>query len=169
MTARRLAALDVYVLEDNAQTRRLICTVLRTLGVGNVRESGEGNLALAEIRQKVPDIIFSDWEMQPMGGAEFVRTLRHESRGDAAKTPVIVLSAHTSLVVIKEALDAGANQFLAKPVVPGKLLERIAFVLNDRRQLVLKDGHYVFAAPASAAGDAVPTVRGIGKEAWEVD
>lgn len=173
-TARQLAALDIYVVEDNAQTRRMIATVLRTLGVGNVRDSGDARTALAEIRSKVPGIVISDWEMAPMGGAEFLRNLRHESSGPAAKVPVIVLSAHSNLAVIRGALESGANQFLAKPVVPGKLLERIEFVLNDRRQLVLKDGQYVFAQAADkAAAPSVPATNSAGAAdggaAWEID
>ncbi|GEM_PF-1071989 len=173
-TARQLAALDIYVVEDNAQTRRMIATVLRTLGVGSVRDSGDARTALAEVRHKAPGIVISDWEMSPMGGAQFLRELRHESSGAAAKVPVIVLSAHSNLAVIRSALEAGANQFLAKPVVPGKLLERIEFVLNDRRQLVLQNGHYAFA-PAAGKGAAPPdrgpsdSGKSDNEAAWEID
>lgn len=178
-TARQLSTLDIYVVEDNAQTRRMIATVLRTLGVGNVRDAGDARTALAEVRQKPPGIVISDWEMAPMSGAEFLRHLRHESSGVAGKVPVIVLSAHSSLAVIRGALEAGANQFLAKPVVPGKLLERIEFVLKDRRQLVLKDGQYVFAAPSDKPAPDKPaaptgpqskeTGTAEGGAAWEID
>lgn len=171
-TARQLAALEIYVLEDNAQTRRMICTVLRTLGVGNVRDSSDATTALAEIRHKVPAIVISDWEMAPMGGAEFLRHLRNESSGAAAKVPVIVLSAHANLAVIRGALEAGANQFLAKPVVPGKLLERIEFILNDHRQLVLKDGQYVFSQASDQPAAPAATKDGNAREegaAWEID
>ena len=71
----------------------------------------------------MPDAILLDWRMPQMDGMEFLRRLRAEPRGATPK--VIFCTVENEIDRIREALDAGADEFIMKPfdsgIVAGKL------------------------------------------------
>ena len=69
--------------------------------------------AMELLRQRTPDLIFSDWKMPEMGGEEILRHLRND--GPLASIPVIVITAFGSSDSAIEAVRLGAYDFIAKP------------------------------------------------------
>jgi two-component system chemotaxis response regulator CheY len=130
---RRLRDLDVLIVDDNANMRLLLRTILRSFGMADARQARDGTTGLGEIANRMPDLIISDWEMAPMNGRDFLRTVRRIGREPLCFIPVIVLTAHASRSLIEEAFDSGATQLLVKPVTPANLLQRIEWVLDDDR------------------------------------
>ena len=61
----------------------------------------------------MPDAILLDWSMPVMDGLEFLRRLRAEPGGDAPK--VVFCTVENDLERIREALDAGADEYIMKP------------------------------------------------------
>ena len=131
-----LTGLDVLIVDDNANLRMLVRTILRSFGVRDIRQASDGTAALEEIDRLAPSLIISDWEMSPMNGREFLRATRRIGREPLCFIPVVVLTAHASRQIIEEAFDAGATQLLVKPVTPANLLQRINWVLEDDRPFV---------------------------------
>ena len=131
----------VLVVDDNKFTRLTIRRVLAARGFADITEAEDGTDAFAEMRFWVPSLILTDWAMSPMGGAQFLKKLRHKNNYPLSLIPVIVLTSHSNGVVLNTALEAGANQILAKPIVPNTIYERISRVFNDGHQFVL-DGDY---------------------------
>jgi two-component system chemotaxis response regulator CheY len=110
------------VVDDSRVVRKVSRRILQNLGF-EVAEASDGLEAMAWCRAMMPDAIVLDWRMPGMDGLEFVRKLRREPGGHGPK--VIFCSIETDLGRIREALDAGADEYIMKPfdseIMAGKL------------------------------------------------
>ena len=85
-----------------------------------VDEAGDGAEALAYCATTSPEVILLDWNMPVMDGLTFLRRLRAQPGGDRPK--VLFCTIETEVDRIKEALDAGADEYVMKPF-DGEILE----------------------------------------------
>jgi len=85
------------------------------------------------------DLILAEPAAAGDSGLSFVRWLRRSELDPNATAPVVMVSANLSTVAIRNARDAGANFYLAKPISPKILMERITWVIRDNRQFVIAD------------------------------
>lgn len=138
-----LTALDVMVVDDSESMRQLYRTCLTAFGVAAVRTHDSARDALAAARRTPPDLAIVDWRMGPPTGFDFLRRLRCTDMAPACLTTVIMVSGHASREFVEKAMLAGSQHFLAKPVSPRVLLERIEWVTEDERQLVRDGDRYV--------------------------
>ena len=110
------------VVDDSRVIRKVARHILEDLGFV-VAEAGDGADALDVCRAAMPDAILLEWRLPVMSGHEFLERLRLEPGGDAPK--VIFCSSETSLAHIREALEAGADEYIMKPfdadIMVGKL------------------------------------------------
>ena len=110
------------VVDDSRVIRKVSRRILEDLAF-EVAEASDGVEALAWCSAVMPDVILLDWNMPQMDGMAFLRRLRAEPGGDAPK--VIFCSVENEIERIREALDAGADEFIMKPfdggIVAGKL------------------------------------------------
>jgi two-component system, OmpR family, KDP operon response regulator KdpE len=109
----------ILVVDDEPQITR----VLRTSLAGNgfeVRTADDGHAGLRAAREWQPDLVITDISMPNMNGIELCRQLRAEST-----LPIIVLSVKGEEKTKVEALDAGADDYVTKPVGMDELLARV--------------------------------------------
>ena len=140
-TARALPAVSrmALVVDDSRMQRRILSTMLAKWGY-RVREAGDARAALAICSEDPPDFVLSDWMMPGMSGIEFCevfRSLPRESYGY-----FILLTSKTSTEEVAIGLDAGADDYLAKPIYPDELRARIAAgerILGIHAELVEKN------------------------------
>jgi two-component system sensor histidine kinase/response regulator len=120
----------VLVIDDNLQNREVAEGHLVSSGYEAVlADSGEAGLA--RFQERRPDLILLDVVMPRMDGFEACRRLRMLPGG--SDTPVLFLTALGDLGTHKAALDAGADDFLTKPINRTELLIRIRSLLRIRR------------------------------------
>ena len=100
------------VVDDSRVVRKVARRILEDLGFA-VAEAADGAEGLAWVRTAMPDAILLDWNMPVMNGLEFLRRLRQEPGGTAPK--VIFCSVENDLDRIREALSAGADEYIMKP------------------------------------------------------
>jgi len=123
--ARRGSAkkLRVLVADDNPTNREVIAKILErgghTVGLAN-----DGEQALDAVQREHFDTVILDRNMPGIGGIEALQALRLMTRG-RERLPVIILSADATPASRREALEAGADAFLPKPVEALRLLEEI--------------------------------------------
>ncbi|MDE0795526.1 MAG: response regulator [Alphaproteobacteria bacterium] len=91
---------------------------------------GDGESALADISAFEPDIMITDWHMEPMDGTTLVKTLRHSSVDTIRYLPIIMLLGHSDTVRVREARDCGVHDFLTKPVSAKSLLARLTKIIE---------------------------------------
>jgi len=121
MTERRAS---ILLVEDDERTRRAIAANLEGHGYG-VRAAADGEEALVLWELRRPDLILLDLGLPGLDGLGVLRRVR----GDAT-TPVIVLSARGEERDKVEALDAGADDYLAKPFGMAELHARVRAALR---------------------------------------
>jgi two-component system sensor histidine kinase RpfC len=134
--ARRGSAkkLRVLVADDNPTNREVIAKILErgghTVGLAN-----DGEQALDAVQREHFDTVILDRNMPGIGGIEALQALRLMMRG-RERLPVIILSADATPASRREALEAGADAFLPKPVEALRLLEEIQTLCaaSDRAQ-----------------------------------
>ena len=114
----------ILCVEDEPHLLRTLGTNLRARGYEvDVAETGERALALAQEHR--PDAVVLDLGLPGMSGMEVIRSLRHWTA-----IPIIVLSARDSEFDKIGALDAGADDYVAKPFGMGELLARLRAALR---------------------------------------
>lgn len=130
---------NVLVVDDSRAQRRILSASLQRWGF-SVREAASGLEALEICRRNSPDLVMSDWMMPGMDGLEFCREFRDlpsESYGY-----FILLTSKSGKEEIAHGLDAGADDFLTKPVNASELRARIAAgdrILRMERELTEKN------------------------------
>ena len=112
------------VVDDSRVIRKVARRILEDMGF-DTGEAGDGAEALVWCRSQMPRAILLDWNMPVMTGIEFLRRLRAEPDGE---TPVVVFcTVENDLAHIREALDAGANEYIMKPfdgdIIQSKLVQ----------------------------------------------
>lgn len=123
--------LRVLVVDDNANIRRLIGTILQGVNVKSVREAANGHTALEILRSFPVDLVLLDYVMEDMNGPAVMRAIRGEIDRDGRRVPVIVVTGYSEVARLNEAKEAGANDFIAKPFTTKTLLQRIARALSQ--------------------------------------
>lgn len=113
----------VLVVDDSRLQRRIVSASLARWGF-QVSEAASGTEALNMCRQDAPDLVISDWMMPKMNGLEFCRAFRELPREDYGY--FILLTSKSEKDEVALGLDAGADDFLTKPVNPGELRARIS-------------------------------------------
>jgi two-component system sensor histidine kinase RpfC len=117
------APLRILVADDNPTNREVIGRILERSGHA-VTLVNDGEQALDAIERGAHDLVILDRNMPGMGGVEALKALRLMTRG-RQRLPVIMLSADVTLEAKREALEAGADAFLSKPIETVRLLEEI--------------------------------------------
>ena len=122
----------VVVVEDEKQIRRFVRQALEEEGC-RVFEAETAAQGLIEAGTRKPALVVVDLGLPDRDGVELIRDLRGWS-----SVPVIVLSARSAEPDKSEALDAGADDYLAKPFGVGELLARVRALL--RRHARMSEG-----------------------------
>lgn len=134
--------LNFLIVDDNKHMCTLVKTILSAFGVRNVVEAVDGADAFKVLKHFPADIIICDWVMQPLDGLDFVRLVRTGKDSPNPYVPVIMLTGHTEMHRVMEARDAGASEFLAKPVSPKKIYARIRSIIESQRAYIKTKSYF---------------------------
>ena len=130
--------MHVLIVEDDLAFARMVERLVQAEGdTAEVVHSGEA--ALAAMRRTRYDMVLLDWELPGRNGLSVVRTLRAEGY----TTPVLIVTSHVDERKVVAALEAGADDYLVKPLSP--------VVLQARRRAVIGRAEGPAPSPASAA------------------
>ena len=120
----------VLVVDDDADTRLLLRRALESAGF-RVAEAPDGPEALALLQGKDPfDLVTLDLHMPTMHGLQVLNVIR--SRVALAALPVVVATGSDDPTVEMELFEAGADDFIVKPVDPPRFILRVQAVLRRR-------------------------------------
>lgn len=132
--------LKILTIDDDPAITDLISLLLRSYGL-EVIVANDGEHGLEVARTEHPDLIMLDLTMPGMDGWQICKTIRAES-----KVPIIVLSALDDPSVVSTVLDAGADDYMVKPVPSSVLIAHInnltrrAHVENNASTLLHQTG-----------------------------
>jgi CheY-like chemotaxis protein len=123
----RLRKVRILVVEDDPDARALIARILSDSGA-QVSDVGSAEAAMAQIRASAPDLLVSDIGMPQLDGYQLLRNVRTAGY-DAKRLPAIALTAFSRVQDRADALAAGFQMHLAKPVKAEALVSAVANLL----------------------------------------
>jgi adenylate cyclase len=117
----------ILIVDDNEANRDILEARLKAHGY-ELLEAADGEEALAAVRQDHPDLILLDVMMPKLDGLEVCRRIK----GDATLpfTPIILVTSKSDTRDVIAGLDAGADEYLTKPVDQAALVARVKSVLR---------------------------------------
>jgi DNA-binding response OmpR family regulator len=116
----------ILISEDEPDIRELVAFTLRFAG-HEVTTTANGEEALQQASQIIPDIIIMDVRMPRMTGYDACRAMKADVM--LKDIPVMFLSAKGQDSEIQAGLDVGAEEYLLKPFAPTQLAERVKAIL----------------------------------------
>ena len=121
----------VLVVDDCRETREYLTGILERRGY-EVSVAEDGYYAVLQFELDKPDLLVTDLTMPDMDGYDLCRIIRAFS-----SMPIVILTAQRGIEEVSQALKAGADAFVPKPLSLGKLLVEIEALLpkNPRRAI----------------------------------
>jgi len=149
-----LSRMRVLVVDDNEHTRQYLHDTLMTFSFEPCPvASGEEALQALSMAEKPYDLIVLDWRLSGMDGITVLKKIRRDP--DSSHIPVIMTSGFGREDVMKQALAAGAQSFLIKPIKPSMLFDTIMDVFGRKAVTPVPQ-----RAPAQIERDAALHLRG---------
>jgi len=119
----------ILVVEDNQDNREMVVKVLKFNGY-QVVEAVDGEEAIEKARTEHPDLILLDIFLPKMDGYEATRRLKGDT--SLRNIPIIALTAHAMKGSMEEALAAGCDGYIPKPIDVRELPKQIQHFLKPR-------------------------------------
>jgi len=121
----------ILIVEDNKVNNLLMRSIIsRYFPKATILDALDGKKAIGVVRTESPDLIFMDVQMPVMSGYESSEQIRIVEQD--RRTPIIALTAATSDQVRERCYNAGMNDYLSKPVLPGEIEQMILKWIRNR-------------------------------------
>jgi two-component system response regulator MtrA len=117
----------ILVVDDEIGALTLIGIMLDRGGF-EVLKARDANQALSTLENDTPDLLILDVMMPGIDGIELCRMIR--GRSATAETPILILSARGDAESVMRGMDAGATDYLPKPILHHDLVAKVRQMLN---------------------------------------
>ena len=124
-TGRKL----VLIVDDLEENRTLLQRALNSSGYAT-ESAASGPEALSKISERIPDMVLLDWMMPQLSGLETLRAIRE--RHPSSRLPVIMCTAIGEEMSVVAAINAGANDYMTKPISLPILRARMSAHLEQK-------------------------------------
>ena len=118
----------VLVVEDNDLNRKLFCDVLKASGF-EVEPVADGEKALGAAHAFGPDLVIMDIQLPHVSGLDLITRMRAEA--DLASTPILAVTAYAGKGDEERIREAGADNYLAKPVSIGPFMAAVKALVDS--------------------------------------
>ncbi|GAA0195027.1 two-component system chemotaxis response regulator CheY [Brevundimonas nasdae] len=122
------ANIHCLVVDDQMTMRSLVRTSLQQLGVREIREAADGEIALREVITRPAHLIISDYNMPNLDGLGLLRAVRVHP--PTAKTAFIMLTGRADRELVQQAVKYGVNNYLVKPFTVAQLKAKLEAVFG---------------------------------------
>lgn len=127
---------SVLVVDDVKPMLSLVSSLLKIFGFSNIYLADDPEDAFAQFCKYKPDIVITDWQMQPYDGLELIRKIRRDPRSPNKFVPVVMMTGYSHRIRVEKARDIGVTEFLVKPFTAKDLCARIEQLIERPRKFV---------------------------------
>ena len=120
----------VLVVDDDEKIRQLLMDTLSALGYNTIG-APDGNEALSILKKRKVDLVIADIRMPTMNGIDLLKAIKSSQ----PNLPVLIITGYDFNYAMDQAMEAGADGFLAKPFRIGKIEELMTNVLGRRSEV----------------------------------
>jgi two-component system, chemotaxis family, chemotaxis protein CheY len=124
--------LKFLVVDDFSTMRRIVRNLLKEVGITNVDEAEDGQIALQKLRSDEFNFVVSDWNMPHMTGIQLLREIRADA--NLKHLPVLMVTAEAKKENIVEAAQAGASGYVVKPFTAATLDEKLQKIFQQMQK-----------------------------------
>lgn len=134
---RNRAAVSIAMVDENVVLTNTLRSGFRVLGYGGIELYRDvSSLEVSLLRARY-DLIIGDGDINGGKLLDLVRRVRNGEVGRNPFTAVIITSWSREWAMVRRAIDAGADDILANPISPGRLLDRIKVIIEHRKPFIV--------------------------------
>jgi two-component system chemotaxis response regulator CheY len=137
-----LESVSALILDDNAHMRGLVRVILASFGMRHIDEAADCNAAIGIDAARDVDIAFVDFKLSGLDGLDFCRRIRQSPDSPNRYLPIIMITAYSERGRVIDAINAGVDEFLVKPVRAVDVANRVNAVVERRRPFIQTAGYF---------------------------
>ncbi len=127
--------MPILVVDDDIHARSLLLTALRGGSATELKACTQPDEAYELLQTWNAGLIITEYGLQPVGGAEFVRTLRKDPQHRFLAKPIVMITSEApSASLVTEIKEAGVDALVPLPIIPQELFKRMEWALKQARQ-----------------------------------
>jgi two-component system chemotaxis response regulator CheY len=134
--------LRVLIVDPSTHMRQLLRSMLQSEGAEAIYASNNAVAGFDAYCSDEYNIVFTDFEMEPMSGLSFVDLIRKSPKSPNPYVPIIMLSFDSYEQRVKRARDHGITEFIAKPFSIDIVLERLKAVFEKPRPFIRTNSYF---------------------------
>lgn len=134
-----LQSSTVLVIDDNPMSLDILVSVFYGFGARDRLKTTDLDEAKRILLSQNVDLLVIDAGFPNEGSFKFMHWLRREAPDPICFVPTIIISGHSTRVLVRKARDSGAHFVVAKPITAGVLLNRLAWIAHEKRPFVKHD------------------------------
>ena len=132
----------ILIVDDNFPMLTLLKAMLTKFGVGTIVTASNGDIAFNKYCKYNPDIVISDWMMDPSDGVDLAREIRVNKSSPNPYVPFILMTGFSEEHRVISARDVGITEFLLKPFSAVDLYKRLVTIIEAPRQFVKSEDFF---------------------------
>lgn len=137
-----LESVSALILDDNAHMRGLLRVILTSFGMRNIDEAADSDEAFRMVASGDFDIVFVDFKLGGLDGIDFCRRMRRDPESPNKYMPLVMITAYSERSRVLDAINAGVDEFLVKPVRAVDVANRVNAVIERRRPFVNANDYF---------------------------
>ncbi len=127
---------SVLVIDDMQPMLALTSSLLKIFGFERIYTASNAEDGFAQFCDRVPDLVITDWLMDPFDGTELIRRIRTDPQSPNQFVPIIMMTGYSHRVRVETARDKGVTEFMVKPFRAKDLFARIEQLIERPRRFV---------------------------------
>lgn len=135
--------LNIVVIEPSRSMQTIVRSMLQPLRPRRLRTYDTATDALRDMLIEPPNLVMTDWKMEPMSGLRLLKVMRHTSMTPLCFVPVIVITGNATRSSVESAFRAGAHAVMVKPFAPAAMRRRLEWIVQDQREFTLQGETWV--------------------------
>jgi two-component system, chemotaxis family, chemotaxis protein CheY len=125
---KQYASVNILVVDDIAQMRETVRSMLRAYGYSSLFLAESANQALAVIGSQLIDMVITDWSMPNMPGIELVKKVKNDPK--LFTIPMLMISDERTMDKVLYAIEEGVDSFLVKPFSEEELIKHVKLLFR---------------------------------------